>query len=1353
MKSVVVCLALFLSMLAGLQPARADDPTLYAVGYAHLDTQWRWSYRATIEQYLPSTMLDNFDRADQFPDYIFNFSGAYRYQMMKEYYPDDYEVLRQYIAANRWFPCGSSMDECDSIVPGAESLIRQVLYGNHYFRQEFNKASEEFMLPDCFGFPASLPTILTHCGLKGFSTQKLTWGSAIGIPFNVGVWVGLDGSEIIAALNPGAYVASVDHDLSEDTGWLNRINATGDLSGVYKDYMYYGVGDMGGAPNVSSVQWLENSVNGTGPVSVLSSHADQMFLDIPPASKDALLHYQGDLLLTQHSAGSITSQAYMKRWNYRNERLADAAERVSAFADWLGGPAYPTQRLNRAWALVLGGQMHDILPGTSHPKAYEYSWNDEIIALNQFADVTQSAIGAIAAELDTTAIGTPLVVYNPLGIARQDIVEATIDLDGPAPAAVHVIGPGGAEVPSQIVGVSHGKMDILFLADLPSVGCSVYDVQPAISPATSTLVVTNNSLENDRYIITLDANGDVASIFDKTASRQLLSSAARLAFSRDFPSQWPAWNIDWSDAQQPPEGYVDGPATIRIVEDGAARIALQITRDARNSHFVQTVRLAAGDGGNRIEFDNTIDWRSAVCNLKAVFPLAVSNANATYNWEVGTIQRANDTPSKYEVPAHDWFDLTDTDGTYGVTVLSDCKYGSNKPDDQTLRLTLLRTPGASGYQDQATQDWGRHEILYGLSGHNADWRNGQTDWQAMRLSQPPIAFQTTSHSGTLGRSLSLLSVDNPRVRVMAVKKAEDSAELILRLVELDGQTQTGVHVSLPTGIASAREVDGQERPVGPAIVTNGELVTDIDGYHLRTFAITPNAAPVQLPAVAQQSIVLPFDRAVTSADAQPSVGGFDDAGYAIPSEMLPSEFTWRGVTFDVGPTAGGELNAVACDGQQIAIPSGGYERLYLLAAGANGEQSATFLIDGDPTELKIQDWGGYIGQWDNRIWEGGITEVAYNWPWAYVGLEPAYIRRDPIAWFSSHRHTPSGSNDVYAYCYLFAYMIDLPPGATTLTLPSNDHVLILAATVANDPGAETTPAHPLYDVLEREIVVQPIMSPIAASGWNRDIVVDQSAGQPFDDDASAFDVPNGYAYYESGLAGAAKGLPTGGDFTSLSDGTTQVQLQPYDAPNVLFLDSSASIGTLTFEPAEQTTYDRLAIFAASANASSSSTGSLKITFTDGTTADNLSYNGYDWFFVVSSNAINNLGRVRLSNGDFEDGSDGNPRIYQTTIDLKALGLNAKPIERLTFGLASGSSSGRSTAVFAISGAKTSLAIDLNCDNDTTIDDVMPFVLALIDPDAYEASYPNCDEQRADVNGDGINNSADIQAFLDALLQP
>ena len=168
-------------------------------------------------------------------------------------------------------------------------------------------------------------------------------------------------------------------------------------------------------------------------------------------------------------------QAYQKRWLRKEELLADAAEKASIVAEWLGARPYPLQRLNDAWTLVMGGHFHDIAAGTATPKSYEFAWNDDVIAMNQFATVLTSATEGIAAGLDTEAKGVPLVVFNPLNIAREDLVEASVDFPGGMPKAVHVTGPDGKEAPAQI---SNGK--VIFLARVPSVGFAVGTCQAPV---------------------------------------------------------------------------------------------------------------------------------------------------------------------------------------------------------------------------------------------------------------------------------------------------------------------------------------------------------------------------------------------------------------------------------------------------------------------------------------------------------------------------------------------------------------------------------------------------------------------------------------------------------------------------------------------------------------------------------------------------------------------------------------------------------------------------------------------------------------------------------------------------------
>ena len=1125
------------------QTMKAPDiskvPTLYVVPYAHLDTQWRWDFQRTIGEYLPNTMRVNFDYIDKYPHYVFNWTGANRYRLMKEYYPADYARIRKYVAAGRWFPAGSSIEEGDVNLPGAEGIFRQILYGNEYFRKDFGKTSNEFMLPDCFGFPASLPSILAHAGIKGFSTQKLSanWQPAplvggpgspedtpLGIPFNVGVWLGPDSRGVVSSLNPGSYTSNVYTDLTQDTdpppgpptrntevNWYKRIKHDGDLTGVFADFHYIGTGDIGGAARESSVRLLEAIVAGGkailplppeskvppqgtsagavkvggGPVFVLEAAANQMFDDITPSMTSKLPVYRGDLELINHSAGSLTSEAYHKRWVLQNELLADAAEKSSVAAAWIGARPYPLSRLNDAWMLSLAGHFHDIGAGTGTPRAYQFAWNDDLIAANQFSEIFSDATQALAAQLDTRAAGTPVVVFNPLNVNREDIVEAAVVFADRAPETirgVRVFNPQGKEVPAQW---QQGKA--IFLASVPSVGYAVYDIVPSPSAALpSALKATSSSIENERYRVSLDDHGDVASIFDKTLDRELLSGPMRLAISADVPSSYPAWNMDFSQEQAAPRAYVSGIPKIRIKERGPARVSLEVTRTTENSVFVQTVSLASGDAGNRVEFENSIDWRTTSANLKAVFPLSASNPNATYNWEIGTLERPTAQPRQFEVGSHHWIDLSDKSGSYGSMLLTDVKNGSDKPDDHTIRLTLIRSPGtkfgpdgrSQGFTDQATQDWGHHEILFGITGHPGDWRQNGSDWQAYRLNDPLLAFQASKHPGPFGKAFSLLKVSNPRIRVLALKRAESTPEeIVLRMVELNGRTEPDVSISFPSGISAAREIDAQEHPVGPATVQAGALKTSFTPYQPRTFALRLAPPAMRRPDMQSKPIVLNYDIAAASNDDTPTAaGGFDGNGNAIPAEMLPATLEYDGVSFHLAHAGTNLANAVVPRGQSIALPAGRYNRVFILASSAHGDQKAGFRTGSRSTVLNIQDWGGFIGQWDTRLWtkepDGNQdwaisashqvpasalehrppstinSRYAPRYPEDFLGVETGFLKPAGLAWFASHQHNKDGLNLPYHYSYVFAYAIEIQSGERTLTLPENPNIRIFAVSVA-----------------------------------------------------------------------------------------------------------------------------------------------------------------------------------------------------------------------------------------------------------------------------------------------------------------
>jgi alpha-mannosidase len=1031
----------------------SKDKVLYTVGYAHLDTEWNWEYPTTINEYIRNTMEDNFRLFEKYPDYVFNFTGSRRYKMMKEYFPESYKKVADYIRQGRWYVSGSSVDEGEVNISSSESVLRQVLYGNLFFRKEFNKESVDYMLPDCFGFVATMPSVWNHAGLLGFSTQKLTWRSANGVPFNVGLWEGPDGKSIIAALNSTDYTGRVVRRLDRDSIWNARIQGDINKFNLSFDYRYYGVGDNGGSPREEDVKNVAGSIkNNDSRFKVILTSSDQMYKDISPEIRSKLPTYAGDLLLIEHSAGSMTSQSFMKRANRKNEILAKSAEQASVMADWMGGATYPTEKLNNAWELVLGSQFHDILPGTSTVKAYEYAWNDEFIAMNGYAEVLKNAVSNISRSLNTKVEGKAVIVYNPVACQREDIITAELTYT-PLPSNVKVKDKEGNILPSQVIMANGNKLIVIFLAQLPSISLSVFDIQETTEKQNvSELTVTNQTLENKFFKVQIDNNGDISSIYDKRAAREVLSKPATLDFQYENPTQWPAWNMDWKDRKNPPIDYMNKDVKIKVVEQGPVRIAIEINKKGQNSEITQKISLSAGEPGKIIEVSNKIDWQSKGVSLKAAIPTTVVNEFATYSLNTAAIQRTTNNEVKFEVPGRQWMDITDRSNNYGVSILEDCKYGSDKPDNSTLRLTLMYTPKANTYLYQGTQDWGIHDFKYGIYPHVGDWIYAKTPWQAHFLNNPPIVFEVPKHDGYLGMEISAIKVNTDQVDVMAFKKAEESDYYIVRVNELYGKEKNNVTVSFPGKIIDAYEINGQEKKIGSADLANGILNFDIGKFAIRSFAIKLENAPQPLSKPVQHTVPFVYDEDGFSFDNKRNDGNIIN-NLSIPAELISSEVTSEDIIFKIGNTVDGQKNMLGAKGQKIKLPVGDFNKLYILAA-ATEDTHGEVKVGNKSIDMAFQNWTGYIGQHYGR-------ELYFN-NMKVASIKNAFSKRDNIAWFASHHHTPE-ANDSYQYSYLYKYEINIPKGAKSITLPKNNKIKIFAMTVADDKKDEIVTLQPLYD--------------------------------------------------------------------------------------------------------------------------------------------------------------------------------------------------------------------------------------------------------------------------------------------------
>ena len=1045
-KARLIAGAMMLVVAGGQVSAQTVAPKkakAYMVADAHLDTQWNWDIQTTIKEYVWNTLNQNLFLLNQYPDYIFNFEGGVKYAWMKEYYPREYELMKAFVKAGRWHVSGASWDATDTLVPSVESFIRNIMLGQEFYRKELGVESTDIFLPDCFGFGWTLPTVAAHCGLIGFSSQKLDWRNnpfygKSKHPFTIGLWKGVDGASVMLAHGYDYGRRWDNEDLSENK-YLMDLSKCTPLNTVYR---YYGTGDVGGSPTIASVASVEKGIKGDGPLKIISAASDQLFKDYQPyGSHPELPVFDGELLMDVHGTGCYTSQAAMKLYNRQNELLGDAAERASVAAALLGVAEYPGKSLTESWQRFIFHQFHDDLTGTSIPRAYEFSWNDELLSLKQFSGILTHSVGSVAGKLDTRVKGIPVVFYNASGFKAADVV--TIEVEASRfPKSVAVYNEQGKLVVSQLVSYTDGKVRLLVEATVPANGYAVYDVRlsgegkemPAVEAA---------SVENSFYKLTLNENGDITSLFDKRNNKELVKAgkAIRLAlFTENKSFEWPAWEILKETVDATPISITED-VKVTLCENGALRKTLCVEKRHGDSFFRQYIHLYEGALAHRIDFTNEVDWQSTNALLKADFPLNLNNEKATYDLGVGSVQRGNNILTAYEVYAQYWADLTDANGSYGVSIMNDSKYGWDKPDNNTLRLTLLHTPKTKkNYAYQDRQDFGHHTFTYSLVGHVGALDVVQTRENAELLNQRIKAFVVGKHRGELGKSYSLAFSDNRNVLIKALKKAESSDEYVVRVYEAAGKRAQKASIVFADDLVAAVEADGTEKTIGKAAFSGNRLEVSVNPNSIKTYKVR-FASNKKVQTVAE-SLPLAYDKKCFSWNEFKAAADFE-SGYSYAAELIPAEMNVHGVPFKLETCE--ELNGMACKGNVLKLPvNHAYNRLYILAAAASDKDvKGIFRAGKSAQEIIVPSYTGFIGQW------------------GHTGHTEGYLKDAEVAYVGTHRHSGEGDQP-YEFTYMFKLAIDLPEKATEVVLPDNKDIVIFAATLTDVAAAPVCPVSELF---------------------------------------------------------------------------------------------------------------------------------------------------------------------------------------------------------------------------------------------------------------------------------------------------
>lgn len=762
---------------AALRPALeavngTTAPEFTAVGNAHLDLSWLWPYRET-QRKVARTFAQQVRLMDLYPDYRFLMSQPDAYLTCKTLYPALYERVKEKIRAGQWIADGSMWVEPDTNMTGGESLVRQLVHGKRFYREEFGVDTQMLWLPDTFGYSAVLPQLLKGAGVKYLTTQKIFWtyNDSDRFPYHYFTWQGMDGSEITSFLH-------MDYCSRTDPGtlighWQNRVQRR-DLD---KFLLPYGYGDGGGGPTRDHIEMLERGRDLEGAPRV-KQDAPQHFFEEMAEHGAPKNRYVGELYFQCHR-GTYTSQAAVKRGNRKSEVALREAELWSVAAQ--DKTAYPLETLDRAWKQVLLNQFHDILPGSSIARVYE----EAAARYAGVADDTSAIIRRAAAAL-TSGVGT--TYFNSLSWPRRVIVQTAQ-------------GVGSVTIP-------------------PMGYTSAVDYSAPDRPVAAHMDGDEVVMDNGLMRVRLNALGEVTECTDRAGHARISAPANVLRMYKDTPRCYDAWDIDCMYDQSPVDLGAESSIALTAVTPWYAEAA--VTRRFGKSSWRQVIRMEAGRA--QLTFATEADWHEQHRLLKAAFPTGVHADDAINEIQFGFVRRPTHRSRPYdadrfEVCNHRYTALADENR--GAAVLNDCKYGVSMLGDE-IALTLLR----GAMSPDLNADQGKHTFTYAYTFWDGAFVTSDVVRAGYELNVP-----VTTASGCAAET-SLMQISAPNVVIDTVKAAEDgSGDVILRLYESKhAETEALLTVNLP--FRSAVATDLLEEPQEALPAEDGVIT-----LHLRPFEV------------------------------------------------------------------------------------------------------------------------------------------------------------------------------------------------------------------------------------------------------------------------------------------------------------------------------------------------------------------------------------------------------------------------------------------------------------------------------------------------------------------------------------
>ena len=789
---------------------------LFLICNAHLDPVWLWEWEEGAAAAI-STFRTAADLCEQFEGFVFNHNEVILYRWVEQLEPDLFARIQRLVREGRWHIMGGWYLQPDCNMPSGESFVRQILLGRKYFHEKFGVTPTTAINFDPFGHTRGLVQIMTRSGYDSYVFCRPDQANCP-LPDGPFQWEGFDGSRILGVRPMGSYLSALGKAREKVERYLNE--RPEEDPGI----LLWGVGDHGGGPSRIDLNRLTEWMPSVATTRILHGTPEAYFSAVRAQGEDLPVIRKG---LNPWGIGCYTSMSQVKLKHRMLENELYLTEKMLSAAWVQGALVYPQDDLKEAMTDLATAEFHDILPGSSIQPVEEMALRLMDHGLEILSRQKARAFFALAGgQLAAKEGEIPILVYNPHPYPVSAVIECEFQLadqNWGEDFTIVKAYQNGRAVPTQMEQEeSNLNLDwrkrVVLQSELAAGQMSRFDCRLERIPARPHPVQPEGDVirfDNSTMEVVINRRTGWIDAYRVAGKDYLSPGAGRMLVMEDSPDPW---GMTVRSFHRRRGGFrlmsprtsarfaglkASSLAPVRIIEDGAVRTVVEALFQFQHSTICLRYKLPKQ--GAEIEIEARVHWNEKDRMLKMSIPFAHPGGRLLGQVAYGFEELAE---NGEEVVAQKWLMLAAEE--MGLTIINDRTYGQDFKAGE-LRLSLLRSPAYAAHpigsrpivpEDRFSprSDQGERLFHFWLQGGRLADRLAAVDREALAHNEKPMALSFFPN-GKGPAVLPLARTRDPAVQVTAIKKAEDSEALIIRLYEPTGKERV-VNLELPfAGVA------------------------------------------------------------------------------------------------------------------------------------------------------------------------------------------------------------------------------------------------------------------------------------------------------------------------------------------------------------------------------------------------------------------------------------------------------------------------------------------------------------------------------------------------------------------------